>query len=335
MKQFIRVFVPILLLLLLGYAIYYIFNQKKQVEETKNLLTQYEQKVVDTEADNAKLVKNVSRLSDKNVVLQDSISILRKRVLELKSLLRDKIGVIEGNNGEIARMKSEVQNLLNQITTLRNEKNSDSARIQQLDNERFALDKRIGELYMQNDTLETENNVLLVELVQTEKEKEDVQGQLEVTESTLAGVTGEGPYEVEGKKGVRLNINAMDAEFNVVEARTRRDKLARSVKRWKDTRIEFNLIYPEIGNLLKQNFSLQMLDNDTGKIISPRESNGGAYDTKGVEFAFTGNPVRIDFVNYQDKKGMGTNYTVQLYFIDGAGKEIALASASAPVIFKR
>jgi len=77
------------------------------------------------------------------------------------------------------------------------------------------------------------------------------------------------------------------------------------------------------------------VDNDTGKIISPRESNEGAYDTKGVEFAFTGNPVRIDFVNYQDKKGFGTNYSVHLFFIDGSGKEIPLASAVAPVIFKR
>ncbi len=330
-----RIFVPILLLLLLGYAIYYILNQKKQAEVNKNLITQYQQQLEDTEADNAKLAENINNLADRNLVLQDSVTILKKRVVELRSLLRDKVNVIESNKGKIAQMQREMNGLLAQITTLRNEKSTDSARMQQLENERFALDKKIGALYMQNDTLENQNSALLVELVQTEKEKEDVQGQLEVTESTLAGVTGEGPYEVEGKKGMRVNLNAIEAEFNIVEARTRRDKLSRSAKKWKTTKIEFDLIYPNVNNLLNQNFSLQLVDNDTGKIISPRESNEGAYDTKGVEFAFTGNPVRIDFVNYQDKKGLGTNYSVHLLFIDGSGKEIPLTSAVAPVIFKR
>lgn len=330
-----RIFVPILLLLLLGYAIYYIFNQRKQVEAKENLITQYQQQLEDTEADNVKLTKNIGQLADRNLVLQDSVTILKKRVVELRSLLRDKVNVIESNKGKIAEMQREMSGLLAQITTLRNEKSTDSARMKQLENERFALDKKIGNLFMQNDTLENQNSALLVELVQTEKEKEDVQGQLEVTETTLAGVTGEGPYEVEGKKGIRVNLNAIEAEFNTVEARTRRDKLSRSAKKWRNTKIEFNLIYPNVNNLLSQNFSLQLVDNDTGKIISPRESNEGAYDTKGVEFAFTGNPVRIDFVNYQDKKGLGTNYSVHLLFIDGSGKEIPLTSAVAPVVFKR
>lgn len=330
-----RIFVPILLLLLLGYAIYHIFIQQKQAKAKENLITQYQQQLEDTEADNAKLTEDVSELADRNLVLQDSVTILKKRVLELRSLLRDKVNVIESNKGKIAQMQREMNGLLAQITTLRNEKSTDSARMKQLENERFALDRKIGKLYMQNDTLENQNSALLVELVQTEKEKEGVQEQLEVTESTLAGVTGEGPYEVEGKKGIRVNLNAIEAEFNMVEARTRKDKLARSARKWKTTKIEFDLIYPKVSNLLNQNFSIQLVDNDTGNIISPRESNEGAYDTKGVEFAFTGNPVRVDFVNYQDKKDLGTNYSVHLLFIDGSGKEIPLASAVAPVIFKR
>jgi len=330
-----RISIPILLLLLLGYMVFLFFNQKKQVTETKSLLTQTEQQLEDTEADNAKLVQNNSQLAERNVILQDSISILKKRVLELRSLLRDKVSIIEGNKGEIARMQREMQGLLNQITNLRNEKSSDLVRLKELENERFALDKRIGQLFMQNDTLENENSALLVELVETEKEKDEVQGQLKVTETTLAGVTGEGPYEVEGKKGVRININAIETKFNMVEARTRRDRLARSVKKWKSTKIEFDLIYPNVENLLSQNFSLQMVNQDTKEVISPRESNKGAYDAKGVEFSFTGNPVRVEFVNYQAKKDVGTNYMIHIFFIDGTGKEIPLTSAAAPVIFKR
>jgi len=336
MRQFMRVFIPILLLLLLlGYGIYHIYNQNKEVRETKSLLSQYQQRLEDTEADYAELEANNSELSERNVILQDSVTLLRKRVLELRSILRDKVGVIENNKGEIARMQREMQNLLSQITNLRNEKSQDLTRLKELENERFALDKRIGQLFMQNDTLENENSALLVELVKTEKEKENVQDQLVDTKTTLAGVTGEGPYEVEGKKGVRININAIDAEFDMVEARTRKDKLARSARKWRNTKIEFDLIYPNLESLFNQNFSVQMVNEETGELMSPRESSDGAYDAKGVGFAFTGNPVRVDFVNYEDKKDLGTDYTVRLFFIDGTGKEIPLSTSVAPVIFKR
>ena len=142
-------------------------------------------------------------------------------------------------------------------------------------------------------------------------------------------------YQVEGDKGVQVNINAIEAEFKTAQARTQRNKPARSAKKWKKTVIEFDVLYPALDDLLNQNFSVQLVNEDTGDIISPREANPGAYDAKGYEFAFTGNPVKVDFVNWQNKKDLGTNYTVRLFFVDGAGKEVSLASAVTPVVFKR
>jgi len=342
MKQFFRIFVPILLLLLLGYAIYHIWNQGKTVEKTEKLTAQYRQELEDLEEKKEEISLNLSREKDENLVLRDSVKILRGQVSVLKKQLREKVETIASNEQKMNAMRSQLSGLENQIATLKNTKGADINRLKDLENQRFALDKQIGDLFMKNQTLENENSQLVVELVKKEKEKESVEGALDKTESELdkkenkiAEITGEGTFEVEGREGILVNINAIEAEFSKAAALTKKGRPARSARRWQDTEIKFDLIYPNVDNLESQNFSLQLINEDTGEALSPRESNKGAYDAKGVEFAFTGNPVKIKFVNYQKKKGMGTNYTARLFFIDATGREIPLASAVTPVVFKR
>ncbi len=338
MKQFFRIFIPILLLLLLGYAAYHIWNQEKTVKKSEKLTAQYKQQLEDEQLDKQRLARDLNEYADQNLVLRDSVKILRGQVFALKKELREKVETISQNEARLNSMRSKMSGLENEIATLRNRPTTtvaDANKLKDLENQRFALDKQIGDLFMKNQELENENSQLVVQLVQKEKEKEAVEGELGKTENELAGATGEGKYQVEGTEGILVNINAIEADFGRVQALTKRGKPARSTRKWQDTEIKFDLIYPNVDNLVNQNFSLQLIDEDTGEALSPRESTKGAFDAKGVDFAFTGNPVKVKFVNYQDKKNMGTNYTARLFFIDATGKEIPLASAVAPVVFKR
>lgn len=332
---FRRTILPLLLLLLLLGAMYYIWQQRKAVETNQELADKYQQELVDEQEAKAVLNEEYKELEGENIVLQDSIVVLKGRIAELSRLLKDKVGIIARNKSEISRMQTEMNRLVAEMSRLKSEKGANQTRLKQLEDERFALDRRIGDLFMQNDTLENENNALMYEIVTTEKERDNLEDQLENKEKELAGATGEGVYQVEGEKGIQVNINAIEAEFKTAQARTQRNKPARSAKKWKKTVIEFDVLYPALDDLVNQNFSVQLVNEDTGDIISPREANPGAYDAKGYEFAFTGNPVKVDFVNWQNKKDLGTNYTVRLFFVDGAGKEVPLASAVAPVVFKR
>ena len=338
MKQFFRIFIPILLLLLLGYAIYHIWEQRQDVEKNEKLATQYKQALEDEQLDKQRLTTSLNKYADQNLILRDSVRILRGQVSVLKKQLREKVETIAQNEARLNSMRSKMSGLENEIAALRNRPTTttaDANKLKDLENQRFALDKQIGDLFMKNQELEQENNQLVVQLVEKEKNRDAVQGELDKTKNDLAGATGEGEYQVEGSEGTLVNINAIEAEFGRVQALTKKGKPARSTRKWQDTEIQFDLIYPNVDNLINQNFSLQLLDEDTGKTLSPRESNRGAFDAKGVEFAFTGNPVKVKFVNYQDKKNMGTNYTARLFFIDATGKEVPLASAVAPVVFKR
>jgi len=338
MKQFFRIFIPILLLLLLGGAVYKYFEQKNKSDKNEKLATQYKQELEDEQLDKKRLTTSLNQYADQNLVLRDSVKILKGQVFALKKELREKVETIAQNEARLNSMRGTMKGLENEIAALRNRPTTtaaDANKLKDLENQRFALDKQIGDLFMKNQELENENSQLVVQLVQKEKEKEAIEGELGKTENELAGATGEGEFQVEGSEGILVNINAIEAEFGRVQALTKKGKPARSTRKWQDTEVKFDLIYPNVDNLVNQNFSLQLIDEDTGEALSPRESNKGAFDAKGVEFAFTGNPVKVKFVNYQDKKNMGTNYTARLFFIDATGKQVPLASAVAPVVFKR
>ncbi|MEO1438591.1 MAG: hypothetical protein AAFV80_23830, partial [Bacteroidota bacterium] len=75
----------------------------------------------------------------------------------------------------------------------------------------------------------------------------------------------------------------------------------------------------------------QIIDDDTGEIISPRESSSGENDTKGLEFTFAKNPVSVQYVNYQKKKGQ--NFVVQLSYMDREGKKVVLPTGIKPITF--
>ncbi len=331
---FRKTVLPLLLLLLLLGSLYYIYQQRESVTSNKELAEQYQQDLVVEQEAKAKLGEEYKLLEEENIVLQDSIQMLQNRITELGQLLKDKVGIISRNKDEIVRMQTEMNRLVAEISQLRSEKGANQAKLKQLENERFALDKRIGDLFMQNDTLENENNALMYEIVTKEEERDNLEAQLTDKEKELAGVKGEGPYDIEGKEGILINVNAVEAEFKVIEARTKRNKLSRSAKKWQSTFIQFDIIYPNLDDLVGQNFTVQLINEDTDEVLPPGEDNSGPYNAQGKSFEFKSNPVEVVYANWQDK-GASTNYTARLFFMDAKGQENTIASAVAPVKFKR
>jgi len=192
MKQLFKILIPIFLLLLLGYTGYHIWNQQKEVEEAEKLVRQYREKIADTKMRKDSLTKEQNRFKDHNNILRDSIKILQQQVATLRKQLREKVKTISKNEAHINSMRNKMAVLENEIYNLRNSTTKMNINLlKQLENKRFSLDKQIGELFMKNRELEDENNQLVVQLVEKEKKRDAVKGELDKTENELAGATGE------------------------------------------------------------------------------------------------------------------------------------------------
>ena len=223
--------------------------------------------------------------------LQDSVYVLKKRVMKLNRELQAQGKIIVENRKKIEELRSASKELLDVIAKMRLSKDSDIRKVADLEEKRFKLDKEIGELFMTNDTLEQK---IVNETVEKEVLKEELE---KMSEKDLI-------FEIQNK--VQVNFTSVLARKATVK-----DK-AKNAKRWKKTLINLNLDYEDLDLVMNEYFMIQIVDEDLDKVISPRESNAGN-DTPGLLFRFKGNPVRqISYPNYEKKSGK--NYSVRILY---------------------
>jgi peptidoglycan hydrolase CwlO-like protein len=269
------------------------------------------EKALDSQKDdNARLRKRVKQLTQrtaelqiqndllvrKNKVLGDSLIALNGRVRVLNKKLQKQSETLTKKNAELQKLRNESSGLVDKVANLRQGKNADESLIRQLDEKRANLDKKVGRLFLQKDSLERKTLEGTAQLATLNKQFNEKERILQVVEN------------------VKIT-------FDGIEPRKSNNKKARRLRSWDYTLINIQMNAPDMTLIQGQEFIVKIIDKDNGSILAPREASG-SNDTKGEKFIFNGNPVPpIKYSNYQKKTGK--NYMIQIFFLKD-GKEYPL-----------
>ncbi|MEM7101819.1 MAG: hypothetical protein AAF502_01735 [Bacteroidota bacterium] len=328
MKTLLKILPWILLLLLIGSVGLNVYQGKQSADSAKNLETINNQ-LEASEKENASLEKDNRLLETRTRALRDSITTLNREIAALKEELSTKVVEIRRNRTKIADLQKRSNAMQNELNALRNSKNADVAKIKELEDERFALDVKLGDLFIKNDSLENVNNGLVESIIDKETDKEGVEGELDSVKVVTVGLDEDGnPVTLKV-----LNPNYINVFFNSVTPIQKTNKAAKNPSKWNGTLMTFQLGYEGLGpeDLVGRDFMIQIKDKDSGEILSPRESSAGSQDTKGLLFTFARNPVSVQYVNYQKKSG--NNYEVLISFINEQGRRVVIPSGKEDVKF--
>lgn len=340
MKPMYRI-IPILLLFLLIGAIGFGVWKAKEAVETKKQLDEYEYSSKDARKENEELRGDNRKLQAQNRQLEDSIQVLNAEIQALKKELREKVTEIRANRKLIQQLKEESNRLLTQINSLKQQKNVDMAKIKRLEDDRFALDVKLGDLFLQNDSLENVNSTLLEDLVIKETAKDDIINS-DTTSTPTAVLTNTGKImettgsskeeAIDPPKMLPFSSEKIGVTFSSLIPITKSNKASKNARKWNGTLIDFRINYDgeDVSRLFGKNFVVQIKDKKTGEILSPRES-GGSGDTKGLTFSFLQNPVSVTYVNYQKKTS--DEFAVYVYYKDENGELVNIPTGMKDVKF--
>lgn len=285
-----------IIILLIGLMIY---GERRVQKATENAETYEAALEIESEATKKRLRnkdEEIAILKVQNKRLRDSIEVLQQEVGRLNSILGKQGRELLANKKKMDEMMMREDSLVKEIGRMLAQRSSNTAQIENLEDERLAINKGMAELYERNDYLKDSiaNATIGKEAA---KEKLELQEQIyEITNNTIV-------------------------KFNAVRPKKDNGNPARTPKRWKATEIDLELFHPKGDILMDQIFLVTLRDLDKNIPIPPREANIGK-DTPGVTFSFTGNPVKtIRYPNYQDKES--ENYALQVYYIKN-GKKYAL-----------
>lgn len=264
-------------------------KEKDNSNRLQKRVTQLTQRTAELQIENDLLVR-------KNRVLGDSLIALNARVRLLNRKLQLQSEMLTQKNVELEKLRNESSGLVDKVANLRQGKNADESLIRQLDEKRANLDKKVGQLFLEKDSLERKTLEGTAQLATLNKQFNEKERTLQVVEN------------------VKIS-------FDGIEARRNNNKKARRISSWDYTLINIQMNAPDMTLIQGQEFLVKIIDKDNGKTLAPREASG-SNDTEGEKFIFNGNPVPpIKYSNYQKKAGK--NYMIQIFFLKD-GKEYPL-----------
>jgi len=264
---------------------------KKQVKKLKTRTTELE-------------LEN-DRLYRHNKKLATEVKGLKKEVKALSKKLGEQMVLVEYNDAQMKNLRKQSDELLNRVASMRQEKGADKELIKELDNERSNLDKKVGDFFMKNDSIERKVLEINKKLVSINKDRDEKEKTLQIVEM-------------------------VNVAFDGIELKRDNNKRARRLRHWKSTLIKLSLNAPNIESLRGEKFIVKLIDKDSGKVLPPREVSG-KNDTQGEIFVFNGNPVPpIRYSNYQKKEGK--NYMIQVFYVNN-GKEFPLNLGAKDIKF--
>lgn len=316
MNKTVRGILIVATILLLGAAL--IFQERKvsttndvmgavadSLRTEQQLANELQRKVAKLTERNEELEKINANLTKQNRALRDSVKMLNNRIVRLNKQLRDQTTRMVTYRKTIDSLKYESDRLISQINSLQTARSVNEKEIEELDKKRAELDKKVGELFMANDSLERS---LLDTVVVREEVREDFKK----------------------KEKILDIISQVKVVFTGISPRKDNDKETKNPKKWEYTLINMNLAYPDSLLSGGEEFLVKIINKTTGEVVSPRESNAGR-DQQGMKFVFTENPApEIKYINYQDKEKH--EFMVQVYFIKD-GNEYPLAQGSSDIPF--
>ena len=308
MNKTLRTIIIVSVIALMIVGLWYL---EKEITKEKDNVEKYEKALDAEKDDNERLRNRVKKLTQrtaelqvendllvrKNKTLGDSLIALNGRVRVLNKRLQKQSEKLTTQDAALKKLRNESNGLVNKVADLRQKKDADQSLIQQLDKKRANLDKKIGQLFLEKDSLERKTLEGTAELATLNKQFNEKERTLQIVEN------------------VKIT-------FDKVEARKNNNKKARRLRSWDYTLINIQMNTSDMSMIQGEEFMVKIIDKDNGSVLATREAFG-SNDTKGEQFIFNGNPVPpIRYSNYQKK--MGKNYMVQIFFFKD-GKEYPLA----------
>lgn len=290
-------------------------KHKEAKEEAEQQLTfeesasdEYKRRADKLQVRNDELTLENEKLVRENKELKAKVKVLNNEIKELNKTIQKQAAIISTNENEMKKLREESASLVERVNRLQQTKGADDKLIEQLDLRRQELDKKVGELYMENVELENQALDGTKELAKLTEQYDEKERTLQIVENVQVDFSGVFPRRDE----------------------TRR---ARNVKQWQLTIIDMKLNADDAELIKGETFIVKILDKATAEVLPPREASGSTNDTQGETFVFETNPIpTIKYSNYQEKKGK--NYILQVYYVKD-GKNYPLRNGSIDISFKR
>ncbi len=303
MKNVKAPIIIILLLLLAGLAFLAVrrqklgttvHNQKITIDTLTQDLALTKSALNSAQSTNATLTASNNQLTEEKAALTSKVTKLSKEVKALKAQIKDQRTRLDEALAKIKDKEAQIAELQSQISGLNAKNKSDAAKIKQLEEQTKALSSGISDLAASRDSIVWIKDELSNELLDKEEAEENVLKQLSM-------------------------INDTEIIFQVVKPL--KDRNGKSInkiknKNWNYTELEFSMYHPQDGFLAGEEFSLQIVDKDSGKVVPLREVNPQFPDSDQnaftVPFSFDSNPIKLEHFNSEDKKSK--NYEVQILY---------------------
>lgn len=282
----------------------------REVNRLESSLVQVSEKADTLSLQNEELSLNVTDLEVTNRHLEDSLSTLNQIIQKLRRRVGSYNSRLKDMQEAMAYLKQREADLQQQASLAADIQ--DDPRIQELTDEKAALNQKIRLLENKADSLLTVKEALYDQVTAKEMERQQYMKRDAISQKTLD------------------IIQNTTVEFFEVKPLKKNKKHAKSAKKWYETVINCSLNYDNPSDLNGRAFLLRIVDAATGQVLSPQESS--LKDTPGVSFAFNGNPVpEIEYSNYEKKSGK--QYIVQILLMNN-GQTYLLNDGSAAVEFK-
>lgn len=245
-----------------------------------------------------------------NFVYETKIEQLRDSVAQLESTakrLRRKIAKqdknLKGLSAKLKQIEQSYAAVKLEITDLSRKDQLDQQRINQLEAEKAEMRQTITSIERTKQKIDEEKQRVEQDLMATQME-----------EARLARIGN----IIDNTRVVYQDVSLQKKRFG-----KKIKKIGKRNSKWAYTLLNFQLIHDNHQLLLDEKFIAKIVNTDTNEILSYVESNpnfpDSDKDSKGVTFTFDGNSIEIAHFNNQKKKG--SNFEVQLFYIDSNRQE--------------
>ncbi len=309
-------------LLITGMSIFSVYQSKTiSVKEEKIVEQVKEIDFLEVSLSNEEEASAVL-LSD-NIILRETIDLLRDSVITLNSKIKNLKGIIRKKNKTIKSISAKLKDIENQYSAIKLEI-ADLVRKDQIDK------NLINSLEADKAELRKELANLVIKKEKEMDSKKESEAELldrQVNQARLKRITN--------------LVNNTKVNFNKITLSKKRfgkpiSKIKKENSKWKYTVIEFFLEHEDLKLLLDEQFLVKIINSDTGAVLSYIESNpnfpDSEIDSKGVNFKFDGNMLEISYYNNQQKSGQ--NYEIQIFYLS-EGEEYLLLNGSMPFLQNR
>jgi len=268
------------------------------------------------EETNLRMASEALNFSYENKIeqLRDSVAQLETTARRLRRTIRKQDKSLKTLSSKLKKIEQSYEKIKLEISELARQDQLDQQRINQLEAEKAEMRNSITTIERTKEKIDQEKQKIEQDLMATQME-----------EARLARIGN----ILDNTRVVYQSVSLQKKRFG-----KKITKIGKRNSKWAYTLLNFQLIHDNHQLLLDENFIAKIVNTDTNEILSYVESNpnfpDSDKDSKGVPFKFDGNSIEIAHFNNQKKNG--SNFEVQIFYIDNTGQEHLLRGGVRDII---